>query len=326
MESKPQEKSQPVQSQPTQSAPAQSSPTASQPQVPQKSSKVGLIIVIIVLVLLVLGVGGYFGVKYGLKKFFNKATSALITTTTTATTSSGKASVKTVIDALMYPGATIADQKQGEDMAYKAELTLNSADSVATIKAYYTKLVADKSWKITRQGSSGDNNYYFTVTDGVFEAEIDATKYDGYDFTDIGIKISGESLVADGILVSPTTAQSSSASTTTATTTSATSASSSDYIISDSSSRVISESELTNLTPWKLKVARNEIYARHGREFVHKDLQCYFAKKSWYRVDSGYSASSLSSTENKNVATIQAYEEKTSSPLASSDSGCDTNQ
>jgi len=106
----------------------------------------------------------------------------------------------------------------------------------------------------------------------------------------------------------------------------ATTASASDYIIEDSNTRVILQSELADLTPWQLKVARNEIYARHGREFVHKDLQCYFAKKSWYKEDSSFSESSLTATENKNIATIKSYEDKTNSPLASEDSGCNTNQ
>lgn len=100
---------------------------------------------------------------------------------------------------------------------------------------------------------------------------------------------------------------------------------SADYILPDTNARVISESELVGLNPWQLKVARNEIYARHGREFVHKDLQCYFAKKSWYGIDPLYSDAAISTTENKNIATILAYEEKIGSPLLQTDSGCDTN-
>ncbi len=125
--------------------------------------------------------------------------------------------------------------------------------------------------------------------------------------------------------VTPTaTVSATKTATKTATITSSASASS-DYILLDSNARVISESELVGLTPWQLKVARNEIYARHGREFVHKDLQCYFAKKSWYGIDPLYSESALSTTENRNVAIILAYEEKTDSPLLQTDSGCDTN-
>lgn len=95
-----------------------------------------------------------------------------------------------------------------------------------------------------------------------------------------------------------------------------------DYVISDSDSRIISEAELVNLTPWELKVARNEIYARHGRPFVHKDLQCYFASKSWYHGNPNYSDSLLSTIDNKNIATIKSYEEKINSPLLSQDTGC----
>jgi len=95
-----------------------------------------------------------------------------------------------------------------------------------------------------------------------------------------------------------------------------------DYVISDSDTRVIQEAELVNLSPWQLKVARNEIYARHGRPFVHKDLQCYFATKSWYKIDENFTESSLSTIENRNVAIIQAYEEKINSPMASKDTGC----
>lgn len=94
------------------------------------------------------------------------------------------------------------------------------------------------------------------------------------------------------------------------------------YVIPGSNNRVISESEITSLTPWQLKVARNEIYARHGRPFVHKDLQCYFATQNWYAVDPNYTETSLSYTENKNVATILDYEEKIGSSYLRTDSGC----
>jgi hypothetical protein len=297
-----------------QKSPEQGEPTKAQASTPteaKKGSNVGLIIVIIVLAVAILGVGGYFGGKFLYNKYVKKTTSA------TATPTTGKTSVKSVIDALMYPGSTIADQKQDSESAYKAELTLSSADSVNTIKAYYLKLITDKKWKITQQGSSGDDNFYTTITDGVFTAEIDITKYTGYDTTDIRILISGDSLVSDGLAVSPTSA--------TKTSTSSSAKTSSDYVISDTNARVISESELVGMTPWQLKVARNEIYARHGREFVHQDLKCYFESKTWYGVDPLYSESALSTTENKNVATILAYEEKTNSPLLQTDSGCNAN-
>lgn len=54
------------------------------------------------------------------------------------------------------------------------------------------------------------------------------------------------------------------------------------YVLPESSSRVYSASELSGLSAWDLKVARNEIYARYGRGFNDSDLQNYFNSKSWY--------------------------------------------
>lgn len=277
-------------------------------------NKAALIIIIVIVVLAALGVGGYFGYKY-VKNRINK-----VTGTTTATPTSGKVNVKTVIDAFKYPGSTVTEERQDANSSYKGEIFMDSNDTPTKIAEYYSALANTKKWTVTTKGANGTDYTYMTITDGTFTAEIYAMG--GTDVaTEIGVKISGDNLVSGGLTTTGTVT----ATTTTAVATKTTTSSSSDYVISDSNTRVIAKSELTSLTPWKLKIARNEIYARHGREFVHKDLQCYFAKKSWYTKNPNFNESSLSSTETKNVATIQAYEVETSSPLASSDSGCDTN-
>ncbi len=56
----------------------------------------------------------------------------------------------------------------------------------------------------------------------------------------------------------------------------------SDYIIPYSGSRYLTEEDLADLTPWQLKLARNEIYARRGRKFLDEQLQAYFDSCSWY--------------------------------------------
>ena len=56
-----------------------------------------------------------------------------------------------------------------------------------------------------------------------------------------------------------------------------------DYVLPDSNTRYYSESELQAMSIWDLYLARNEIYARHGRDFRHRDLKEYFATKSWYK-------------------------------------------
>lgn len=306
-----------------------------QPKVEEKakgnSSKVFLLILIVVVILAVLGVGGYFAYKYASGKLLNKLTGDSGQTENTEKTE-GTTSVKSIIGTLFYPNSTILDQQQNKDSVYVAELTLSSGDGVDTIKNYYLNLIEEEKWTITRQGSTDSfDNCYLTFSDGIFTDELDITRYELDDYTTIKHGISGESLKADGLYVpsgnsSSSGASSSSNSSSNSSATTSTATTSGDYIISDSNSREISKSELTNFTPWQLKVARNEIYARHGRPFVHEDLQCYFATKSWYSSDSNYDVSSVSYLENKNIAIIQAYEQETNSPLASFDSGCNTNQ
>ena len=181
----------------------QPTPSPNQTQTSSSGSKTGLIIAIVVIVVIILGVGGYFGWKYlanRAAKSLENATTGSNSTATDTSKTSGTISVTPIVESLKYPGATITDQKQGEENSiYAAELSQSSSDTVATIKSYYLKLVSDKKWKITREGSSGDNNYYFTITGDEFSAEIDATKYEGYDTTDISIKISGENLKSEGI-------------------------------------------------------------------------------------------------------------------------------
>ncbi len=55
-----------------------------------------------------------------------------------------------------------------------------------------------------------------------------------------------------------------------------------DYIFENSDKEKIEESKLKALSDEELRIALNEIYARHGRGFEAKDLQSYFNAKSWY--------------------------------------------
>lgn len=56
----------------------------------------------------------------------------------------------------------------------------------------------------------------------------------------------------------------------------------SEYILPECDTRVYSREELQNLSKEQLRLARNEIYARHGRKFSADDLNAYFSSKSWY--------------------------------------------
>ena len=55
-----------------------------------------------------------------------------------------------------------------------------------------------------------------------------------------------------------------------------------DYILPYSDSTYLTEEDLDGLTKDELRLACNELYARHGRKFKDADYQAYFNSKSWY--------------------------------------------
>ena len=86
------------------------------------------------------------------------------------------------------------------------------------------------------------------------------------------------------------------------------------YILPFSNSRYLTDADLDPLSEWELKLARNEIYARHGRRFKDSQLQEYFDQQSWYNgiydpddFDK-YHGSDISSLEKKNAEYILKYE------------------
>ena len=84
-------------------------------------------------------------------------------------------------------------------------------------------------------------------------------------------------------------------------------------IIPDSDSRKLSEDDLKGLDKDELRIARNEIYARHGRKFADRKLQEHFDKTEWYfgTIDPGdFDESTLSAVELYNLDLIGRYEKK----------------
>ncbi|MCR4907919.1 MAG: YARHG domain-containing protein [Lachnospiraceae bacterium] len=55
-----------------------------------------------------------------------------------------------------------------------------------------------------------------------------------------------------------------------------------DYILPWSDSVYLEQSDIRGLSDEELRLARNEIYARHGRKFKDIKLQEYFGEKRWY--------------------------------------------
>lgn len=85
-------------------------------------------------------------------------------------------------------------------------------------------------------------------------------------------------------------------------------------IFASSSTALLTDANLSGLTKSELRVARNEIYARHGRGFNNNSLQAYFNNCSWYKLDSNYDYANeylnLNSVEKANIKLIKTYEAK----------------
>lgn len=83
------------------------------------------------------------------------------------------------------------------------------------------------------------------------------------------------------------------------------------YIIPQSSSRRLTYADVAGLSSWELSMARNEIYARHGRKFNDADIRSYFESQSWYNGyinPEDFDTSVLSDTEVYNIDFIKSYE------------------
>lgn len=86
-----------------------------------------------------------------------------------------------------------------------------------------------------------------------------------------------------------------------------------DYILPDSSTKYLTIEDISHLSHEDLCLARNEIFARHGRIFKTREIADYFSSMSWYngtvpadRFDSNV----LSDIEKANVKLIQKYEDE----------------
>ena len=86
-----------------------------------------------------------------------------------------------------------------------------------------------------------------------------------------------------------------------------------EYILEGSDSRYILKSELQGFTAEQCRLARNEIYARHGRKFDDESLQNYFNLKNWYIptvASDEFEESMLNSYELANRDLIVEYEKE----------------
>lgn len=81
------------------------------------------------------------------------------------------------------------------------------------------------------------------------------------------------------------------------------------YVLPESNEKELSADELRDLGEDRLRIARNEIYARYGRSFQDEALAQYFQKKAWYCQSETIDDTVLSETEFANRDLIQQAEQ-----------------
>jgi len=87
-----------------------------------------------------------------------------------------------------------------------------------------------------------------------------------------------------------------------------------EYILPKSDKEKLTRADLEGLTKEQLRLARNEIYARHGMIFGVSDLDNYFATKSWYKPTIPFkdfdNKVEMSIVEEQNIILIQQVEKE----------------
>lgn len=219
--------------------------------------------------------------------------------------------------AFYYPNTT---SEQADD---DFDLVLYTNDPVTTVYKYYEDLIDLNDWHLGPSGmQTGNEAGFLNIYQDDFNADFSVRKVSGeYGSTKIEIRIDHkEEIPLTSTLNRPSSEPSQLASP--SDTKMPQTSDQNEYVLPFSNSRKIAREDLAGFTYWQLKVARNEIYARHGRSFAHQDLSCYFDKLSWYRIDPEYGENKLSPLEMSNAVFILNYEKEINSPLINKDTGC----
>lgn len=88
---------------------------------------------------------------------------------------------------------------------------------------------------------------------------------------------------------------------------------------------VITVEQLSNLSRRDLRILRNTIYARHGRQFKSKLLQAYFDDMVWYQRDPAFTEKRLSKTDVTNIRLIKSVEDTLGGPMTEDEQRAEEN-
>jgi hypothetical protein len=73
---------------------------------------------------------------------------------------------------------------------------------------------------------------------------------------------------------------------------------------------IITDEELILLNKEQLRILRNSIYAFHGYKFMSIDLQNYFNRQNWYKINNNFTENNFSENEKTNLKNIISEENK----------------
>ncbi len=88
----------------------------------------------------------------------------------------------------------------------------------------------------------------------------------------------------------------------------------SEFILPESNIRYMTYHDLKGLDAANLRIAKNEIYARHGRTFQSEDLNQYFNSKSWYSgtiSPDHFTEGVFNDFESGNIGILQYFQDGT---------------
>jgi hypothetical protein len=79
---------------------------------------------------------------------------------------------------------------------------------------------------------------------------------------------------------------------------------------------LLSLEDLSDLSQRDLRILRNTVYARHGREFKSDTLIAWFDDKDWYTPDPTFTDARLTAIDRKNVKLIRSVEDSLGGPMS----------
>lgn len=88
---------------------------------------------------------------------------------------------------------------------------------------------------------------------------------------------------------------------------------------------VIRVEQLSDLSRRDLRILRNTVYARHGRQFKSRLLQAYFDNMSWYQPDPAFTEKRLTKVDVTNIRLIKSVEDSLGGPLTEDEQRAEEN-